>query len=203
VTDAILLVGSRPVIQVVRVGEDLVFEGDIALAPGQVAPLDSGIPAREDEGDGVEVGSRAQPLLSSQPASLWPGGVVPYTIASGLSSTMRARAEEAIRRINGQTAARLVPRTGERDYVTIRPHAEYWAYANIGRIGGQQFVTLGVNNSVGVIVHELGHSLGFWHEPTCPDRVQHVTIYWGNIIPGMYCNFATYASGLTVGPYDI
>src|SRR5690606_9404349 len=93
--------------------------------------------------------------------------------------------------------------TGEWDYVTIRPHAEYWAYANIGRIGGQQFVTLGVNNSVGVIVHELGHTLGFWHEQTRPDRDQHVTIHWGNIIPGMEGNFATYASGLMVGPYDI
>jgi len=47
----------------------------------------------------------------------------------------------------------------------------------------------------GTIEHEMGHSLGFFHEQSRPDRDSYVEILWGNIQRGMEHNFNKY--GLT------
>ena len=36
----------------------------------------------------------------------------------------------------------------------------------------------------GIIVHELGHAVGFWHEHTRPDSNEHVKILKNNIKKG-------------------
>jgi tolkin len=41
----------------------------------------------------------------------------------------------------------------------------------------------------GIVVHELGHVVGFWHEHTRPDRENHVTIEKVNIMTGQEYNF--------------
>lgn len=38
----------------------------------------------------------------------------------------------------------------------------------------------------GNIVHEIAHSLGFFHEHSRPDRDDYVTVHWDNIEGGEY-----------------
>lgn len=45
----------------------------------------------------------------------------------------------------------------------------------------------------GVIIHELMHALGFWHEQSRADRDSYVYVLWNNIIPGMEYNFKKYS----------
>lgn len=53
------------------------------------------------------------------------------------------------------------------------------------RGGGPQAISIGKNcDKFGIVVHELGHVIGFWHEHTRPDRDEHVSIVRDNIQAG-------------------
>ena len=56
----------------------------------------------------------------------------------------------------------------------------------VGKRGnGPQAISIGKNcDKFGIVVHELGHVVGFWHEHTRPDRDNHVQIVYKNIMPG-------------------
>lgn len=64
----------------------------------------------------------------------------------------------------------------------------------MGRRGdGPQAISIGKNcDKFGIVVHELGHVIGFWHEHTRPDRDTHVSIIRENIQPGNSLSAETY-----------
>ena len=60
-------------------------------------------------------------------------------------------------------------------------------YSRIGREpeGGEQVISIGFGCvRVGTVVHEIMHSLGFFHEHTRPDRDKFIHIEWTNILNG-------------------
>ncbi|XP_058808349.1 protein tolkin-like [Phymastichus coffea] len=61
----------------------------------------------------------------------------------------------------------------------------------VGKRGnGPQAISIGKNcDKFGIVVHELGHVVGFWHEHTRPDRDRHVQIIRDNIMTGQEYNF--------------
>lgn len=59
-------------------------------------------------------------------------------------------------------------------------------HSSIGRDGGEQSITLGPDcYYLGVIMHEMTHAVGFFHEQNRWDRDDYITIHWNNIQPGM------------------
>ena len=48
-----------------------------------------------------------------------------------------------------------------------------------------------------IVIHELGHAIGFYHEHTRPDRDQYIDVIYDNIQRGLEDQFYKYRAGET------
>uniref|UniRef100_A0A8C5GVT5 Metalloendopeptidase n=1 Tax=Gouania willdenowi TaxID=441366 RepID=A0A8C5GVT5_GOUWI len=155
---------------------------------------------------GKVVKSRSRRAATSRAERIWPGGVIPYVIGGNFTGTQRAMFKQAMRHWEKQTCVSFIEKTDEESYIvfTYRPCG---CCSYVGRRGnGPQAISIGKNcDKFGIVVHELGHVIGFWHEHTRPDRDDHVTIIRDNIQPGQEYNFLKMEPGEvnSLGePYD-
>ncbi|CAH1793785.1 unnamed protein product [Owenia fusiformis] len=135
--------------------------------------------------------SRSRRAATARPERLWDHGVIPYEIESNFTGANKALFKQAMREWENYTCITFVERTPQ-DYnyilFTERPCG---CCSFVGKSGnGPQAISIGKNcDKFGIVVHELGHVIGFWHEHTRPDREQHVDIIYKNIMPGQDYNF--------------
>jgi len=122
----------------------------------------------------------------------WPGGVVPYEISHSYNSRERGVIARAMQQYHKKTCIKFIPRTYEKGYIRIVKGSG--CSSSVGRTGRSQVVSLG-NGCVypGIVIHELMHAIGFWHEQSRADRDGYVTIHKGNIMRGMEYNFMKYS----------
>jgi hypothetical protein len=65
---------------------------------------------------------------------------------------------------------------------------------------GTYSVVLAAGCLFGQIVHEIGHTVGLFHEHTRPDRDQYVQILWDNILPEAQSDFQIDPLAVATGP---
>jgi len=148
--------------------------------------------------------TNGQDSAISNPRMKWPGGVIPYVISSYYPAHERAVIVRAMAEYHAKTCLRFVPRTHHADYIHIVKGTG--CNCPVGRVGGVQTLSLG-NNCVffGLVIHELGHAIGFWHEQSRFDRDNYITINWSNIWPGLAFAFEKKTRSVTQDlglPYD-
>ncbi|KAJ7392163.1 hypothetical protein OS493_013535 [Desmophyllum pertusum] len=91
------------------------------------------------------------------------------------------------------TCIRFVERVNQSDYVEF--YYGEGCNSDVGRAGGRQTTSLGRGCAHhGIVVHELGHLIGFWHEQNRPDRDTYITIKEENIIPKFKFAFDKYSN---------
>lgn len=124
---------------------------------------------------------------------LWTNGIIPYEIDLQFGSGHKALFIRAMRHWENKTCITFVERRRNQhpNYIlfTVR---ECGCCSYVGKqtgIGGQT-ISIGKNcDKFGIVVHELGHVIGLWHEHTRPDRDDHIVIAKDNIIAGHENNF--------------
>jgi Astacin (Peptidase family M12A) len=172
------------------IGGLAVVEGDIVL--GTVAEVAAATSAAG--GPGVEsIG-----ITGSQ--FRWPGAVVPFEIDAGLPNQQRVT--DAIAHWEATTRIRFRARTAS-DVAVVRFVAGGGCSSTVGMRGNSQDVTLGAGCTTGNAIHEIGHTVGLWHEQSREDRDQFVEIVFANIAADMQHNFLQHISdGDDIGAYD-
>jgi len=171
-----------------KIDEDL-FEGDIVMNKRLRSKIGE-LEARGEMGiskfDAIRDGA-------------WPKGVVPYTFATGFSSSYKTVVEKAIAEYDAKTCIRFKPYTTALEK-QAGGYIEFihggGCYSMIGKQGRKQQISLGKGCGVkGVAIHEMMHALGFFHEQSRRDRDSYITINWDSINKDMYYNFKKYQPG--------
>lgn len=163
------------------------YQGDIVLSPEQQKA--------------VQEGSFS---YGSVTYGRWPGAKVPYVIESSIGSRGRTAIAQAIAEYHKYTCIRFSARTNQRNYISMFNGGGCFSPVGMNA-NSYNRISLGQGCwSKGTVEHEVGHSLGLFHEQSRPDRDQFVTINFGNIQSGMGYNFNIQRNIDSLGtPYDL
>ncbi|MEM8891001.1 MAG: zinc-dependent metalloprotease [Bacteroidota bacterium] len=136
-------------------------------------------------------------------ARLWPSQIIPYDIMAD-AEPARNSIRAGILALNARTNVCLVPK-GRRDVAVIKFIASSSTVSSSGIGYTPNGTTIRINirggGFSGTVIHEVIHSLGFWHEHQRPDRDDFIDINFNNIQNDFKHNF-TVRNGDIITPYD-
>ncbi|CAD6184632.1 unnamed protein product [Caenorhabditis auriculariae] len=117
----------------------------------------------------------------------WPTGPIPYRFKGG-DEEWKGLIKKGLNLWERETCVRWQENGPGKDYVIFFRGSG--CYSSVGRTGGSQMISIGYGcEDTGIISHEVGHSLGFWHEQSRPDRDQYIDLRKEWIIKGTDGNF--------------
>ncbi|MBK9605596.1 MAG: hypothetical protein IPO58_03905 [Betaproteobacteria bacterium] len=171
-----------------------VAEGDIVLG----AAADIG---RLRDGQG---GRKA--LVVDLASLLWPVGPsgaheVPYVFEAG----PQANIDAAIAQFNAAFAGIIqwVPRVAQADYVAfnlVGPTGS--CFSNVGRSGGRQQIGGVPTCSIGALLHEMGHAIGFWHTQSDVAQDSFLRILYATMDPRWRSQYTPIVDSRALDGYD-
>ncbi|XP_054712842.1 blastula protease 10-like [Uloborus diversus] len=135
---------------------------------------------------------------------LWLERVIPYAFHGSVNKTTKEIVIQAMSNWEEKTCLKFVPRTTQRQFLRFRTDSG-GCFTFVGRkhMEGQD-VNLGPGcEHLQIAMHEIGHSLGFYHEHSRRDRSTVLKILWHNIQKGMAGQFSPGNDDSRAVPYDV
>jgi Astacin (Peptidase family M12A) len=117
---------------------------------------------------------------------LWPNATIHYTIED---VPEKSRIVNAIEQWDKNTILKFIPINVDSKSDSVKDYVSFeWTPGNIcksevGRIGGKQLVQVSDKCTAGNLMHEIGHTIGLWHEHLRTDSKKHVVFNMSNIDP--------------------
>ena len=200
-----------------------VFEGDIILGEGHDFTIEEPEPHptprsfREYGTIGAEKYGKTSQAITIRRSDgvidrnwLWPNGVIPYNIRLGFSDAEKAVIESAIDELNTRTNLNLFTTSliMDKNIEFVKRDLLLGEAAGASRVGrnrtSRHRVRLKEGFSKAVVIHELLHAAGMWHEQSRRDRDRYVQIIWDNILDDYKSNFEIHdTDSENITPYDM
>ncbi|XP_033108743.1 uncharacterized protein LOC117110227 [Anneissia japonica] len=150
-------------------------------------------------------GSRSKRSMVSNQNRLWPKGIVPFKIQPE-ALVDKEILRKGMHRWEERTCIRFVPWNSK--VVKTLPHDDRINFFKEGRcrsVVGRYSIKQFINacNTLFGVIHELGHSIGLYHEHNRPDRDEHITMLWQNVPPEEAARYLKMMSATTNVEYDL
>jgi len=108
--------------------------------------------------------------------------IVPIEILPNITEKIRGRINQVNRSLTEHTCVRLWPRTNQVPYIKIGNFGGCNSHVGRSRSDGYQKLSLmGACTPFVVVMHEIMHALGFYHEQQRPDRDNYVAVNMNNV----------------------
>ncbi|KAG1658260.1 Protein SpAN [Nymphon striatum] len=123
-----------------------------------------------------------------------------------MSASVRSELQKSFNEWTTKTNIRFKERTNESNYVTISSSGDNSnsGVATLGMFGSQGYIRLGTRATAVVIIHEIGHTLGYIHEQNRSDRDSFVRINFQNIQDNAVSQFfKSNSASLVTSQFDI
>ncbi|EPB77898.1 astacin [Ancylostoma ceylanicum] len=116
--------------------------------------------------------------------------IIPYEIIGVFGEEHKEMIYDAMKELSRNTCIRFKQRTNEKEYLQIRNEKSKGCVATIGRqLTGMNILNLEDGEFLTcmaphIVIHELIHVVGLWHEQMREDRDKYIKIHYENVKQG-------------------
>lgn len=134
----------------------------------------------------------------------WPYSIVPYKYNANIVDTTKFR--DAMNHIQNYTGVKFKPKeSSDTKFIEFKYNSTI-TNSYVGMQSSGQIINIQNIYSRKDIVHEILHSLGFFHEHCRADRDSYISVNWSNIKEGKKHNYQKYTdrgmTGMDLGGFD-